>query len=202
MNSIFKRLIALILLLIAGSVCANSLVSQIEGLVSSAPTVRGKFTQSKILSGVSKKLNSEGFFIVDKSKGIVWITEKPIYQTLKVSDAGIRIGNKSGVLMNLDARSEPSVKYINELVLAIFSGDMSALEKLFNYSGDVTAKGWNLELTPKNTASTFFMKITIEGSSAINRISFISKDGDLTEVVFSDVRLAPVLSKDEILQFQ
>jgi outer membrane lipoprotein-sorting protein len=202
MNSIFKRLIALILLLIAGSVCANSLVSQIEGLVSSAPTVRGKFTQSKILSGVSKKLNSEGFFIVDKSKGIVWITEKPIYQNLKVSDAGIRIGNKSGVLMNLDARSEPSVKYINELVLAIFSGDMSALEKLFNYSGDVTAKGWNLELTPKNTASTFFMKITIEGSSAINRISFISKDGDLTEVVFSDVRLAPVLSKDEILQFQ
>lgn len=202
MNSIFKRLIALILLLIAGSVCANSLVSQIEGLVSSAPTVRGKFTQSKILSGVSKKLNSEGFFIVDKSKGIVWITEKPIYQNLKVSDAGIRIGNKSGVLMNLDARSEPSVKYINELVLAIFSGDMSAPEKLFNYSGDVTAKGWNLELTPKNTASTFFMKITIEGSSAINRISFISKDGDLTEVVFSDVRLAPVLSKDEILQFQ
>ena len=202
MNSIFKRLIALILFLIASSVCANSLVSQIEGLVSSAPTVRGKFTQSKTLSGVSKKLNSEGFFIVDKNKGIVWITEKPIYQTLKVSDAGIRIGNKSGVLMNLEARSEPSVKYINELVLAIFSGDMSALEKLFNYSGDVTAKGWNLELTPKNTTSTFFKKITILGSSAINRISFISKDGDLTEVVFSDVRLAPVLSKDEILQFQ
>jgi outer membrane lipoprotein-sorting protein len=103
--------------------------------------------------------------------------------------------------MNLEARSEPSVKYINELVLAIFSGDMSSLEKLFNYSGDATAKDWNLELTPKNTASTFFNKITIVGSSAINRISFISKDGDLTEVVFSDVRLAPVLSKDEILQF-
>ena len=202
MNSIAKRLIALILFLIAGSVYADSLVSKIEGLVSSAPTVRGKFTQSKTLSGVSKKLNSEGFFIVDKSKGIVWITEKPIYQTLKVSDSGIRIGNKSGVLMNLDARSEPSVKYINELVLAIFSGDMSTLERLFNYSGDVTAKGWNLELTPKNTALTFFKKITIVGSSAINRISFISKDGDLTEVIFSDVRLAPVLNKDETLQFQ
>ena len=202
MNSIAKRLIALILFLIAGSVYADSLVSKIEGLVSSAPTVRGKFTQSKTLSGVSKKLNSEGFFIVEKSKGIVWITEKPIYQTLKVSDSGIRIGNKSGVLMNLDARSEPSVKYINELVLAIFSGDMSTLERLFNYSGDVTAKGWNLELTPKNTASTFFKKITIVGSSAINRISFISKDGDLTEVIFSDVRLAPVLNKDETLQFQ
>ena len=202
MNSISKKLIALMLFLITGSVCASTLVSQIETLVSAAPTVRGNFTQSKTLSGVSKKLNSEGFFIVDKSKGIVWITEKPIYQTLKVSNSGIRIGNKSGVLMNLDARSEPSVKYINELVLAIFSGDMSALERLFNYSGEVTAKGWNLELTPKNTVSTLFKQITIVGSSTINRISFISKDGDLTEVIFSDVRLDPVLSKDEILQFQ
>jgi hypothetical protein len=202
MISISKKLIALMLFLITGSVCANTLVSQIEALVSPAPTVRGKFTQSKTLSGVSKKLNSEGFFIVDKSKGIIWITEKPIYQTLKVSNSGVLVGNKSGVLMNLDARSEPSVKYINELVLAIFSGDMSALEKLFNYSGEVTAKGWNLELTPKNTVSTLFKKITIVGSSTINRIIFISKDGDLTEVIFSDVLLAPVLSKDEILQFQ
>lgn len=202
MNRIAKNLIALMLCLISGSVFADSLVNQIGALVSASPTVRGKFTQSKTLSGVSKKLNSEGFFIVDKSKGVVWVTEKPIYQTLKVSDSGIRIGNKGGVLMNLDARSEPSVKYVNELVLAIFSGDMSALEKLFNYSGDVTTKDWNLELTPKNTVSLPFKKITIVGGSAISRISFVSKDGDLTEVIFSDVRLAPVLGKDEALQFQ
>jgi 3-oxoacyl-[acyl-carrier-protein] synthase III len=79
---------------------------------------------------------------------------------------------------------------------------MSALERLFNYAGDVTAKGWSLELMPKNTASSLFKKITIVGSSSISRISFISKDGDLTEVIFSDVRLATVLSKDETLQFQ
>lgn len=202
MNRITKSFMVLILCLVAGSVYADSLVTQISALVSASPTVRGKFAQSKTLSGVSKKLNSEGFFIVDKGKGVVWVTEKPIYQTLKVSDSGIRIGNKSGVLMNLDARSEPSVKYINELVLAIFSGDMSALEKLFNYSGEVTAKDWNLQLTPKNTVSMPFKKITIVGSSAISRISFASKDGDLTEVIFSDVRLAPVLSNDEALQFQ
>ena len=200
MNSIAKRMLVLVILLVASSVSAESLVNQIESLVSTSPTVRGKFAQSKTLSGVSKKLSSEGFFIVDKSRGIAWVTEKPIYQTLRVSDSGIRIGNKSGVLMN--ARSEPSIKYINELVLAIFSGDLSALERLFNYSGDVTTKGWNLELTPKNTASTLFKKITIVGGSAISRISFVSKDGDLTEVIFSDVRLAPVLSKDEAIQFQ
>jgi hypothetical protein len=201
-NSISKRLLIILLALVSSAVYAGSLINQIEAFVGSSPTVRGKFSQTKTLSGVSKKLNSEGFFIVDKSKGVVWVTEKPIYQTLKVNETGIRIGNKSGLLMNLDARSEPSVKYINELVLAIFSGDMGALERLFNYSGDVTAKDWSLELTPKNTASTLFKKITILGSSSISRITFVSKEGDITEVSFFDVRLAPVLSKDEALQFQ
>ena len=202
MNNIAKKLTAIVLVLVAGTVYADSLVNQIQDLVGTSPTVRGKFTQTKSLSGVSKKLNSEGFFIVDKAKGVVWITEKPIYQILKVSASGIRIANKSGVLMNLDSSGEPSVKYINELVLAIFSGDMGVLEKLFNYSGEVTNKSWNLELTSKNTASMLFKKITIVGSSAISSITFVSKEGDLTEITFSDVRLSPVLSKDEALQFQ
>lgn len=202
MNSISKRLLIALLVLVSGTIYAGSLVNQIEVLVSSSPTVRGKFFQTKTLSGVSKKLNSEGFFIIDQSKGVVWVTEKPIYQTLKVTEMGIRIGNKTGVLMNLDARSEPSVKYINELVLAIFSGDMSVLERLFNYSSNVMAKDWSLELTPKNTAPSLFKKITILGSSSISRITFVSKEGDITEVSFSDVRLAPSLNKDEALQFQ
>ena len=79
---------------------------------------------------------------------------------------------------------------------------MSALEKIFNYSGNVTANDWSIELTPKNVTSTLFKKITILGSSSISRITFVSKEGDITEVGFSDVRLAPSLSKDEALQFQ
>jgi outer membrane lipoprotein-sorting protein len=202
MNRLIKSIVALTLLLAAGAIYADSLINQVGKLVTASPTVRGQFSQTKTLSGVSKKLHSEGFFIVDKSKGVIWVTEKPIYQTLKVSESGIRIGNKGGVLMNLDTRSEPSVKYINELVMAIFSGDMTALEKLFNDAGDVSAKGWTLELTPKNISSTFFKKIIIVGGSAISRITFVSKEGDVTEVAFSEVRLAPVLSKDEALQFQ
>ena len=202
MNNIAKKLMVIVLVLVAGTVYADSLVNQIEGLVGTSPTVRGKFAQTKSLSGVSKKLNSEGFFIVDKTKGVVWITEKPIYQILKVSASGIRIANKSGVLMNLDSSGEPSVKYINELVLAIFSGDMGALEKLFNYSGDFTSKGWSLDLTPKNSSSVPFKKISISGDKAIGSITFISKEGDLTEISFVDVRPASTLSKDEALQFQ
>jgi hypothetical protein len=62
----------------SGDTLANSLPNQITGMVGSAQTVRGKFTQIKVITGISKRLVSEGNFVVDKSLGVLWITEKPI----------------------------------------------------------------------------------------------------------------------------
>jgi len=201
MANAFVRLLLAGLICFSGATFAESLPSQIESMVGSAQTVRGKFVQIKVMTGISKRLVSDGNFIVDKGQGVLWITEKPIYQKLRVSNSGIKIDNKGGNLMTLDARSEPSVRYINELVLAVFSGDMNVLERLFNFTGEASSKGWVLELTPKSVSSAPFKKITMTGGSAISRITFISRDGDLTEILFSDIRLAASLTKDEVLQF-
>ena len=163
MTKTIARLFLTSLFCFTGLSYAESLPSQIEKMVGSAQTVRGKFVQTKVMIGISKRLVSDGSFIVDKSQGVLWITEKPIYQKLRVSSLGIKIDNKSGNLMTLDARSEPSVRYINELVMAVFSGDMNALEGLFSYTGDVSPRGWFIELTPKSSASAPFKKITMTG---------------------------------------
>lgn len=190
------------LVCLTGFAFAESLPSRIEKMVGSAQTVRGTFIQTKVMVGISKRLVSEGNFIVDKTQGVLWVTEKPIYQKLRVSSSGIKVDNKNGNLMTLDARNEPSVRYINELVMSVFSGDMNSLERLFKYSGDASSKGWFIELIPKSPTSVPFKKITMTGSSAISRITFISKEGDSTEISFSDIRPAISLTKDEALQFQ
>ena len=87
-------------------------------------------------------------------------------------------------------------------MLAVFSGDMNVLERLFNYTGEASSKGWMIELTPKSASSAPFQKVTMTGGSAISRIKFISRDGDLTDISFSDIRPAASLTKDEVLQFQ
>ena len=202
MANAFVRLLLAGLVCFSGTTFAESLPSQIESMVGSAQTVRGKFVQIKVMTGISKRLVSDGNFIVDKGQGVLWITEKPIYQKLKVSNSSIRIDNKGGNLMTLDGRSEPSVRYINELVQAVFSGDMNVLERLFSYTGEASSKGWIIELTPKSASSAPFKKITMTGGSAISRITFISRDGDLTDISFSDIRPAASLTKDEVLQFQ
>ncbi|QWD91638.1 outer membrane lipoprotein carrier protein LolA [Polynucleobacter sp. MWH-Braz-FAM2G] len=202
MNNSITRVLLACLLCFSGHAFADSLLNQIEGMVGSAQTVRGKFVQTKVMTGISKRLVSDGNFIVDKTQGVLWVTEKPIYQKLRVSNSSIKIDNKSGNLMALDARSEPSVRYINELVLAVFSGDLNALDRLFSYTGEASSRGWAVELTPKSAASAPFKRITMAGGSTISRITFISKDGDSTEISFSDVRPAASLTKDEALQLQ
>lgn len=202
MVSLIGRFLMFGLVFFSGDSLANSLPNQISGMVGSAQTVRGKFTQIKVISGISKQLFSEGNFVVDKSLGVLWITEKPIYQRLRVSKSTIRIDNRSGNLMTLDARSEPSVRYINELVIAVFSGDITSLERLFSYSGEVTSNSWTIKLMPKSFSSTPFKKILMSGGTTISRITFLSKEGDSTEIQFSDVRSAANLTNDEVIQFR
>jgi hypothetical protein len=164
--------------------------------------MRGSFKQTRVLSGVSKQLNSEGFFLVDKERGILWVTEKPIYQMLKVTPSEINIKNKNQTIMNINAANEPSMRFINELLMSIFSGDMSAIEKVFIYQGEINTNGWSLLLTQKKLYPATLGKVSIRGKSAIEAVSFESKDGDLTRITFTDVKPVRSLTKDEISQFQ
>jgi hypothetical protein len=104
--------------------------------------------------------------------------------------------------MNINAANEPSMRFINELLMSIFSGDMSAIEKVFIYQGEININGWSLLLTQKKLYPTTLGKVSIRGKSAIEAVSFESKDGDLTRITFSDVKPVRSLTKDEISQFQ
>ena len=202
MIRLIQKMLPILLVLCPSYVFADRLLDQIKTLIESPQIVRGNFTQTRILIGVSKKLTSDGFFLIDKSKGIVWVTERPIYQAIKITDAGIIIGNKTNTLMTIDSRNQPSVKYINELMLAMFSGDMNSLERVFNSTGEFTTKGWVLELTQKNPSSAILKSVVITGNSAISHITFSTKEGDITDINFTNVKPITSLTKDEISLFQ
>jgi hypothetical protein len=198
----FRWTLTICLILIPNSIFAAQLLDQIKSSMNTQSIARGKFIQNRTLTGVSKKLTSEGYFLVDKNRGILWVTEKPIYQILLVTDTGISIRNKSNALMTLNSRNNSSVKYVNDFMRAVFSGDMYSLDKIFNHSGEISSKGWVLDLIPKNTSSTIFKKVSISGDSVINHIIFTSAEGDITDIAFIDVMPATSLTKDEISQFQ
>jgi len=183
-------------------VFANHILDPIKSSISLTTITRGKFIQNRILIGVTKKLTSEGYFLVDRNRGILWITEKPIYQVLVVTNSGITIRNKSKTLMSLNSRNDPSLRYVNELILSIFSGEIDSLDKIFEPSVKIFSKEWVLVLIPKNVGSNLFKKVTIAGSTVISRITFTSRDGDVTDITFIEVRPDTSVTNDEIIQFQ
>jgi outer membrane lipoprotein-sorting protein len=183
-------------------VFANQILDPIKNSISLTTITRGKFIQNRILTGVTKKLTSEGYFLVDRNRGILWITEKPIYQVLVVTNSGITIRNKSKTLMSLNSRNDPSLRYVNELILSIFSGEIDSLDKIFEPSVEIFSKEWVLDLIPKNVGSNLFKKVSIAGSTVISRITFTSRDGDVTDITFIEVRPDNSVTNDEIIQFQ
>ena len=165
--------------------------------------MRGNFQQVRSLVGVSKKLQSQGYFLLDKSKGILWITEKPFPQILKITASEIQMESNHQVLMKLSAKSEPVVQFINELLFTILSGDVSSIEKNFAFKGQSQGKSWTLQLIPLQPNLRRIVKqIQLEGTTTVNRITIDMDSGDATQIAFMGVQSVNALSDDDLAKFK
>ncbi|WP_397390606.1 outer membrane lipoprotein carrier protein LolA [Polynucleobacter sp.] len=196
-----KRAFLSLLLLFSTAPFAQSLLSDVQQSVVNAPIIKGEFHQTRALIGVNKKLISEGYFLVDKSKGILWVTEKPFPQTVKITQSELQIQNNSQVVMRLNSESQPGIKYINELLLSIFSGNIQIIEKMFDINGQSTKKGWSLHLTPKKSGPSILRNVDLAGKTVVDFVSFETNTGDLTQINFSKVKTPDSLSPDEAAKF-
>jgi hypothetical protein len=196
-----KKVFLSFLLLFSTTSFAQDLLSDIQKTVVNAPIIKGEFHQTRALVGVNKKLNSEGYFLVDKSRGILWVTEKPFPQAVKITQSELQIQNNSQVVMRLNAESQPGIKYINELLLSIFSGNMQLIEKMFDISGQSTKQGWSLHLTPKKSGPSILKTVDLAGKAVVDSVSFETSTGDLTQISFSKVKTLNTLSPDEAAKF-
>lgn len=196
-----KKVFLSLLLFFSTTSFAQGLLGEIRQTVVNAPAIKGDFHQTRTLVGVNKKLNSEGYFLVDKSKGILWVTEKPFPQTIKITQTELQIENNSQVVMRLNADSQPAIKYINELLLSIFSGNIQFIEKIFDINGQSTKQGWSLRLTPKRSGPSIFKTVELTGKSVVDSVSYETSTGDLTQINFSKVKPLDALSTDEAAKF-
>ena len=197
MNKIFLSL----LLIFSTTSFAQDLLGEIRQSVVNTPAIKGDFHQTRTLVGVNKKHSSEGYFLVDKSKGILWVTEKPFPQTIKITQTELQIQNNSQVVMRLNADSQPAIKYINELLLSIFSGNMQLIEQMFDINGQSTKQGWSLRLTPKRSGPSILKTVDLKGKTVVDSVTFETSTGDLTQINFSKVKPLDTLSPDEAAKF-
>lgn len=160
-------------------------------------------SQVRELVGVKRQLKADGRFIVDKARGVIWKTEKPFQNSLRVSRTEIVQKDGNQVLMRMSADKEPAVKTIGSVLFSLSSGDLSTLARYFSYTGSHTGKTWQVALVPKDTAFGKIVRgLQLEGGATVEQIVLTAGSGDVTRIVFRHVTTTEKLLSNEVAEFE
>jgi hypothetical protein len=164
-------------------------VAKIQAMLAQPKAMCGRFDQSKTLAGMKKPLAANGRFCVVHEKGVLWRTLAPFPNTLRLTKGEIVHYQGERVAMRLDAKTEPTVRMINQVLFALLAGDLAQLEQLFKVDGTVTSDSWNVTLEAREPAlAKAIGTIKLDGGAYVKNIVISEASGDRTSIVFSDIK--------------
>lgn len=153
--------------------------------------LRGNFVQSRQIAGFRRPVESSGGFVVARGEGLLWQTQKPFASLLAVSRTHLRVSNgNGGTETTLDARREPMLRTLNEILQSVVIADTRALQSRFELDIKlVGASNWEMTLTPKEaTLRNRFTSIVLAGAAHVSSARLVEASGDITSVRFTDQR--------------
>ncbi len=162
------------------------LSAQVKQRLVEAPVLRGTFEQRKQVKGFKRPLTSSGTYTVTKGEGVQWDTLKPFPSQLSVRAGDITSKQGEVEVFKLDAKTEPTVRVITQLLFSLLAGDLEALGAQFTASGEVGEKQWRIELAPKSEGlKKIFVRIALEGDSAVRSVHLMEVNGDATLITLT-----------------
>ena len=182
------------LFILASALCSPALfaatpLEQIQATISKPDILCGNFRQQKKLEGIKAPLVSEGRFCVHAEKGILWRHLKPFEQTLRVTGTEIVMMQGGRITNRLDAREEPMVRMINNVLLALVSGDIAPIESLFDVDARIRDGSWNVSLRAKNAQlAKAISEVFFDGREHVQNILIRRENGDETRIVLRDIK--------------
>lgn len=177
---------------------------QVRQRLVDAPVQRGEFEQRKTIKGFRNPLLSRGDYLVARERGVVWRTREPFASTLVLTRDRLLSRTADGsVATRLDARDEPGLKAINELLFALMATDLALLAQRFRIDGElVGAEGWTLRLVPRDAAvAQWVARIELEGDRHVRTVRVSEAQGDQSVIRFSAVATAAALTREEAARF-
>jgi len=151
-----------------------------------APVIRGEFEQTKTIKGFKKPLVSRGLFLMAKGQGVLWQTQTPFASQLIVTRDRMTTVTEGG-MQQMDARQEPGLRAINELLMSVLGGDLRALSARFEITGSLSgARAWVMTLVPKDAAlARFISRIEMEGAQHVQQVRLTEGNGDSSLIRFA-----------------
>ncbi|MFC4160465.1 LolA family protein [Chitinimonas lacunae] len=193
------RLVLGLWLLLAGfAVSAADLATSVKGRLADAPLLRGQFDQQKTVRGFKKPLASSGDFLLWRGRGVLWHTRQPFELSMTLTPDALS-ARQGEAAYRLDAGQEPGLRAVNELLFALLSGDMAALQRRFRVEGELVGNsGWKLLLTPLDAQlARLLRRVELEGDRYVRRVRLEESNGDASLIRFEQLAEAPPATPDE-----
>jgi outer membrane lipoprotein-sorting protein len=162
--------------------------------------LRGTFVQSRQIVGFRRPVESRGDFVVARGRGLLWHTQKPFESLLSVSRERLRVSNGvGGAETTLDARREPMLRTLNDLLQSVVIADIATLKTRFDLTIKLIGEAdWELALRPKEVAlRARFSAVTLTGAAHVQSVRLMEGSGDVTTVRFEDQREDAQLTEAE-----
>jgi len=189
MKSAVQRLMLSLALMTAVAAQAAVPVAKIQAMLAKPKVMCGRFDQSKQLAGMKKPLAANGRFCVVEGKGVLWRTLQPFPSTLRLTRDEIVNYQGDRVAMRLDAKTEPTVRMITNVLFSLLAGDLAQLETLFEVDGNVEANSWNVTLKARQPAlAKAIGAIKLEGGAYVKSMVMNEASGDRTTITFSNIQ--------------
>jgi hypothetical protein len=181
----------------------EALLARVRQRLVDAPVLRGEFEQRKTVRGFKHALVSRGDYLVARDRGVIWHTREPFASTLVVTRERLLARQADGsVTTRLDARDEPALRTINEMLFALMAADFKTLMERFRIEGSMQSEGWRMTLTPRDAAlARWIIGIDIEGDRHLRQASLREAQGDGSVLRFSASSVSQSLTREEEAKF-
>lgn len=175
-------------------------VSAIQKRLAPFQALTGRFEQSKRIRVLTKPLVSSGDFVLLKDRGLVWRTTSPIQSRVRITPRGIAQLEDGKATVLVSAKEQPGMSAVGKVLFAVFSLDLSRLQKHFQIRSAAAPEGkpWTAVLTPTDAGvAKFVREISLEGDRTVDRIELTEANGDVTSIRFSDLVLSAAVSPEQ-----
>ena len=170
---------------------AEASLTAVEIHIKSNLATHYSFVQTRTLSLLSRPVISEGELEFDAGSGMCWVTLKPFYSKLHVSQNGIFELNKDGSKQRLMPSGHDVFEVFSQVYKAIFAGEFDDLDNSFNVLPRIEGDAWQLTLQPYGVAEMAWLKeIELSGDGKHSRLLLIEQAGDSTELFFKPLSQA------------
>lgn len=158
--------------------------------------IQGDFSQEKQIKVLSRPLRSSGAFTLGETEGLIWDTQFPIQNRIKVNTSGLYEwrgkNNSSGTdqwRIKPESQSAGFSRYAKSFQ-ALLNADIQQLQQNFELYWQNTTGEWSLGLKPKQTSplNKLISWIKVSGSDRVTMIQILEQSGDFSKITLSSVK--------------